>query len=177
MNETVPKEKVIFLYVVKEFAKFVLTLIIFILISGVIGELFINYYGLDEYLKQHTLRLFVDRYYIEIAPIYVNKIDEYFAYVTSHSYDNYLWSIPYCTSIIYIYISYWIAHKIVDRSGVGATKRLDFLHFFFIFGISNILARIEIFSDYTILWWYIFYKAIKIGVLKIKQKQIKQGEK
>lgn len=189
MNETVPKEKVIFLYVVKEFAKFVLFVLLFLIIAGqIVNDLAIYFTGgLIEYLKHSNLRLFTDEYYMTTVLGYSYPLDEYVAYLTKYlQVELYLWIIPFVMAILCSYLAYWIAHKIVDRSGVGATKRLDFLHFFFIFAISNILSRLfayEVFISITgintgpALWWYIFYKAIKIGVLKIEEKQIKQGEK
>ncbi|MFW2611125.1 hypothetical protein [Aliarcobacter butzleri] len=168
------KREIVFLYITKEFTKFILTGIIFIFITGFIDEIFIYLYGLEEYLKKDILRLFVDDYYLRNASTYINNIDEYFNQIKYNFHNKYLFIIPYSISMIYLYISYFFAHKIVDRSGIGATKRLNFWSFFIIFGISNALARIDVFSYLLIFWWYLFYKTIKISVLKIEKKLKKE---
>lgn len=168
------KREIVFLYITKEFTKFILTGIIFIFITGFIGKILIYLYGLEEYLKKDILRLFVDGYYIRNAPVYVNNIEGYFNQIKHNFHNKYLFIIPYSISIIYLYIAYFFAHKIVDRSGIGATKRLNFWCFFIVFGISNVFARIDIFSYLLIFWWYLFYKIIKISVLKIEKKLKKE---
>lgn len=184
-NLKLSKKEIIKIYVKKELIKIVL--INFLLISPMIFNLSVAWYGsLIEYLKHGTLRLFTDFYYLNTALGSGHPINEYFRYITEelHITNLYLWIIPFCMGIIHMYIAYWIVHKIVDRSGVGATKRLNFVYFFFIFGISNILSRLfayEVFKPITgvhilyVFWWYIFYKIIKIGVLKIEEK-LKRGE-
>ncbi len=174
--------KVIKLFIYKELSKIVLIPFLFLLIRPLIGEIFIKWYGLEEYLKHETLRLFVDSYYIGLSLTYGHPFKMYYAYITEKlGVDFCLWSIPYSIAIIYCYIAYLIAHKIVDRSGIGATKKLNFFYFFFIFGISSILTRIVAFdvlekADNLIIG-YIIYKSLKIGVLKFKEKRINKGEK
>lgn len=175
--EKIEKKEWVFFYVVKEFTKFVLFVFIFLTISGHIINSSAVYFsgGLIEYLKHDTLRLFTDNYYMDTVLGYSYSLNEYFAYLTKYlQVDLYLWIIPYCMAIICSYPGYWISHKLLDRSGVGATKRLSFFYFIFIFTISNILSRLftyEVLLPITgintghILWWYIFYKVIKIGVL------------
>jgi hypothetical protein len=179
--EKIEKKEWVFFYVVKEFTKFVLFVFIFLTISGyIINNLAIYYTGsLIEYLKHDTLRLFTDSYYMSTSLGYSRPMNEYFSYIINELHvELHLWIIPYCMAIIYSYPSYWLAHKIVDRSRVGSTKRLGFFYFFFIFAISNILSRLFVYDVLPTpiiggsLWWYIFYKIIKIGVLKLK----KQGE-
>lgn len=171
----IDRQEVKFL-IIKELSKIVLIPVFFMLIHPLIGEICIAWYGLEEYLKHNVLRLFVDSYYIRNAPAYVNAIEQYFSEMSENSYNSYLWFIPYVISMIYIYIAYLLAHKVVDRKGIGATKMLNYYYFFFIFSISNILARIDIFSHYTIFWWYIIYKILKISVLKIEEKIKQRGE-
>lgn len=184
-EDNVEKAELVFFYIVKEIAKFVLFVFIFIIISGkLINDLAVYYSGgLIEYLKHDTLRLFTDNHYMSVSLTYARSIEEYFTYITDELHvELHLWIIPYCMSILCSYPAYWLAHKIVDRSGIGATKRLDFLHFIFIFTISNIVSRLFTYDVLPTpiiegtLWWYIFYKVIKIAVLKIKEKSKKQGE-
>lgn len=177
--EKIEKKEIVFFYIVKEFTKFVLFVFIYITISGkIINDIAIYYTGgLIEYLKHHTLRLFTDGYYMTTSLQYARPMNEYFLYVTNELHvELYLWIIPFCMGILCSYPGYWIAHKLLDRSGVGATKRLNFFYFFFIFAISNILSRLFAYDVLPTpiiggsLWWYIFYKVIKIGVLKIEEK-------
>lgn len=185
-NHKLLKKEIIKIYVKKEFIKIVL--IGFISISPMIFNLLVVWYGsLSEYLNHNILRLFTDIYYIQIAFDYGHPMNVYFQYIKGHLQISnlYLWLIPFVMSIIHVYISYWLIHKIVDRSGIGATQKLNFFHFFFICGISNILARIICygttesnginFLSVTFVG-YTIYKIIKIGVLKIEEKSKKQGE-
>lgn len=178
-NLELSKKEIIKTYVKKEFVKIVL--IQFLLISTMVFYLSVAWYGsLIEYLKHDTLQLFTSDYYIHTAISYGHPMNEYFQYIQGYLGINiYLWIIPFCMAIIYVYIAYWTAHKIVDRSGVGATKRLNFFYFFFIFGISNILARLIVYGTKednansflsVIFVGYVIYKIIKIGVLKIEEK-------
>lgn len=168
--------------IIKEFSKILLFPVFFMLLHPLLAKVFRYWYGLEEYLKHDILRLFVDSYYISTAFFYGHPTDVYFNYITNHLHvELYLWIIPFIMSLIYSYLSYWIIHKIVDRTGIGATQKLSFTYFFFIFGISNIFFRILIY-DYNIsyipypLMWYIIYKTLKISVLKIKEKTINKGE-
>jgi hypothetical protein len=71
----------------------------------------------------------------------------------------------------------------VNINSIFTLRLTDFLHFIFIFTISNIFSRlsydvvpfIETWLIYH-FWWYIFYKLIKITVLRIEEKSKKQGE-
>lgn len=181
--EEIERKEKIYFSIVKEITKFILFEFFFITITGkIINDLAVYYSGgLIEYLKHDTLRLFTDSYYIDIAIGYAHPMNEYFDYIINDQHvELYLWIIPYCIAILCSYPAYWLAHKIVDRSGIGATKRLNFLHFIFIFIISNILSRLfaydvllpiigtSIIYDF---WWYIFYKLIKIAVLKIEERR------
>ncbi|MEV9476573.1 hypothetical protein, partial [Aliarcobacter butzleri] len=92
------KREIVFLYITKEFTKFILTGIIFIFITGFIDEIFIYLYGLEEYLKKDILRLFVDDYYLRNASTYINNIDEYFNQIKYNFHNKYLFIIPYSIS-------------------------------------------------------------------------------
>ena len=175
--QSIDRKWIKFLFI-KESLKFIMFPFVFILLSGKIVNSFFVYYmgGLEEYLKYDTLRLFTSSYYIRTALDYGHPSDIYFNYITNHLHvELHLWIIPFIIGLIYSYLAYWIIHKIVDRTGIGATQKLSFIYFFFIFGISNIISRILIY-DYKILdipnplMWYIIYKILKISVLIIKEK-------
>ncbi len=175
------KKEIKFL-IIKESLKFIMFPFFFMLLHPLLAKVFRYWYGLEEYLKHDILRLFVDSYYIGIALDYGHPTDIYFNYITNHLHvELYLWIVPFIMALIYSYLAYLIIHKMVDRTGIGATQKLGFVYFFFIFGISNIISRILIY-DYKVLdianpfMWYIIYKILKISVLKIEEKIKQRGE-
>lgn len=177
----IEKREIKFL-IIKEFSKILLFYVFFMLLHPLVGKILRYWYGgYEEYLKHDILRLFTSSYYISNSLSYGHPFDMYYKFITEDLGLNiYLWIVPYSMAIIYCYIAYLIAHKIVDRTGIGATKKLSFLYFFFIFGISSFLARILVYDvlenivPLTIIG-YIIYKILKISVQIIKEKVQRKG--
>lgn len=167
--------------VIKEFSKILLIPFFFMLLHPLVGKIFRYWYGgYEEYLKHDILILFTRSDYIRNSLSYGYPLDIYYNFITKDLGLNiYEWIIPYSMAVIYCYIAYLIAHKIVDRTGIGATQKLSFIYFFFIFGIASFLARIialDILENgIQLIIGYTIYKILKISVLTIKEKIANKG--